>query len=138
MVNTERSAENESCDIESTFILITSNLSDAEIESIRERVREAGLSLTSESHVQLNRDKIQKIWPGVIEEDTQERTYEVLSDRDLLLINIAGVSAISQIVHLKKVIRNEMLEVDDGFNRIMHCPDTHKDLLKEIEIFFSD
>ena len=136
MPNTERLAENDSN--ESTFILITSELSGEQIEYIRESVRKIGLSITYENQVQLDKDKIQKVWPGVIEERTQERTYEILSGRDLLLINITGVSAVSKIALLKKVVRRNILERDDGFNRIMHCPDSQGDSMKELEIFFDE
>lgn len=119
---------------ESTFVLVTSKLSQEELSEIKNRILESGLEITSQEFIQLDKTKIQKIWPSIINEPTQETTYQILSGRELLLIHITGDLAASRIVSLKKEVRKNYISYDDKFNRMIHCPDSHEDCLREKEI----
>lgn len=119
---------------ETTFILITSELTNPQISEIKNKILDSNLEITKEVTVELNAEKIQKIWPEIINKSTKRLTFKVLSNRKLLLLLVRGREAISKVLILKKESRKLFLKVDDGFNRIMHCPDTSKDVRRELLI----
>ena len=122
---------------ETTFILVTSKLTDGQINEIKNKVLGCGLEITAEALIELNPKKIQLIWPEIIQQSTKELTFRILSNRPLPLMTISGKAAISKISILKKEMRKLYLKTDDGFNRIMHSPDNESGVERELSVFYT-
>lgn len=119
---------------------------DTYIRGLREEVirgvKRNGLEIQGSKVVQLDRWSLLELWPAMHTLWGWLAAQEYICGFPLEVFELHGSSAITQTLELKKQLRKKYCSVDSpdmriSMRRLVHCPDTTKDYLRESKLLLS-